>query len=401
MAHSSDFFIPPILQVGREVGLKIQMLQDRGLLRGLIYYICVTMINVDVLVDLQFGDCGKGKISKILNEMNNYSSICKYNGGGNSGHAVWLNGKKHTAHYLTSGIYDKETKIVIGPGCVLNPEKFLAEVKSFSDFEIDHRIWIYPQVHLTLDKHIEEDSKDSIIGTTKTGNGPTYADKYSRTGIRMDQLDELDPLREYIAPKSWPTESILGDNVLMEGSQGWFLDIDHGFYPYVTSSHIHPAFAFASFGLPMKSLGNIYGVAKIYETYVGENHSIVDADEEDAKLIRELGGEYGETTGRPRDVGYLHMPRLIDAVNKTGTNILFINKCDILEELNKPTLIDLKSERKTFPNMDEMKFWIKSILNMSCPGLQLVIFSATKEGEDILEQFPKGLVQETKFRNFN
>lgn len=95
------------------------------------------------------------------------------------------------------------------------------------------------------------------------------------------------------------------------------------------------------------------------------------------------------------------MSRLIDAVNKTGTNILFINKCDILEQLNKPTLIDIKGNRKSYPNMDLMKFSISAILKLNCPGLQEVIFSATKEGEDILEQFPNGLVQETKFKNFN
>lgn len=330
-------------------------------------------MKIDVLVDLQFGDCGKGKISKYLLEQNNYEAICKYNGGPNAGHAVWIGDKKYTAHMLTSAIYDPDCVVVVGPGCVLNIDKFLKEIEQFSEFNLENRIIIHPHVHIIQGKHIEEDSKDSKIGTTKQGMGPCYADKSLRTGIRAEEVVKLKP---YV--RNWkPTESCL-----MEGSQGWWLDIDHGFYPYVTSSNIHPAHAFSTFGFPLQWLRRTYGVAKVYETYSGYSETMMKCDPQDEEKIRELGKEYGETTGRARKIGYLDLNRLIKAINSTGVQELFLNKIDILDELKiYKTYYHhyLGGFLHEFNTSDEFKNFIEKKLRQHCPYLEIIIFSGNKE----------------------
>ncbi len=218
-------------------------------------------MKVNCMIDLQRGDGGKGKISKVLDEKYNYSAIIKFNGSGNAGHAVWIGDKKYTAHYLTSGVYNKESKVVIGPGCVLNVGDFLSEYEIFNDeFELEGRTFIHPYTHIITDEHIEIDKRETKIGTTNKGNGPCYSDKYNRTGIRAKDVESLSKfmLPENVVKnimKIRPTITVGQGEILMEGSQGWWLDIDHGDYPYVTSSHVHPAFAFASFGISMKKLG--------------------------------------------------------------------------------------------------------------------------------------------------
>lgn len=289
------------------------------------------MVKVDVLCDVQFGDCGKGKVSKSLIARNKYDAVAKYNGGSNAGHAVWVGDKKYTAHQLTSGIYYSDCDIVIGPGCVVNVEKFLKEFNDFDkEFDLAGRVFICDNVHIVTEDHIEQETKESKIGTTRQGIGPAYSDKYRRTGLRAKDVPELAPF----LLSRWMGDIESYDNVLMEGSQGFWLDIDHGAYPYVTSSHIHPAHAFTTFGLPIQSLGKVYGVGKVYETYVGTSDDIVKATLDDEELIRKAGSEYGETTGRPRKVGYLDLSKLITACNMIGVDSLVLNKMDILEELN-------------------------------------------------------------------
>lgn len=337
-------------------------------------------MNVDVLVDLQRGDCGKGKIAKVLNEKNKYSSICKYNGGGNAGHAVWIGNKKYTAHYLTSGVYNKNTNIVIGPGCVLDPDEFLGEMLQFAPFNIENRTYVHANVHLITQEHKDEDSKDTKIGTTRKGTGPCYGDKYRRVNQRAGTNPELTPL----IYSTGDYRDILGENVLMEGSQGYWLDIDHGTYPYVTSSHIHPAFAFTTFGIPMQKLRTVYGVAKIYETYVGNSDDIVICDPDEAKAIVAAGAEYGETTGRERKIGYLNIDRLIEAINQTGVNVLFINKTDVLEETGIFRTTDSMGNIRTYENMDEMLSDVNDMLFAFCgTHFQEVRYSGTKDGSDL------------------
>lgn len=283
---------------------------------------------IDVLIDLQYGDCGKGRTSKYLNKINSYDIIAKYNGGGNAGHSVFIGDKEYIAHYLTSAVYDKDAEILIGPGCVLNVKEFLKEVETFKDFDIENRVFIHPFVHIITDEHIAQDDLDNKIGSTKKGIGPAYAGKYARTNKRAMDIPELE---KFVSPA---LEGLWHLDMLMEGSQGWGLDIDWGNYPYVTSSHIHPGFAFATFGIPLSKVGTIYGVCKPYLTYVGSSEDIVYCSEEDAEIIRKIGNEYGRTTGRPRKIGYLDLSQLTTAIQQTGVTKLFINKCDVLEQAN-------------------------------------------------------------------
>lgn len=346
-------------------------------------------MKIDVLIGLSRGDEAKGKISKVLNEKNNYSAIIKFNGSGNAGHAVWIGDKKYTAHYLTSGIYNKDTKIVIGPGCVLNPKEFLQEYDLFNkEFNLEGRTFIHPYTHIIQDKHLQHDSGENKIGTTNKGNGPCYADKYQRTGIRAINVEEL---KDFILPdnivkdimKIRPTITSGHGNLLMEGSQGWWLDIDHGSYPYVTSSHIHPAFAFASFGIPMQKLSKVYGVCKIYETYVGNATNLVTSSKEDANMIRDVGKEYGETTGRPRQIGYLDIQRLVDAINHTGVEELYFNKVDVLEQVKIFKILD-NGVIRVFDTLEEMKEFILDILVVWTEIYRENIhFSGSKDGSDI------------------
>jgi len=279
---------------------------------------------------------------------------------------------------------------VIGPGCVLNVKEFLTEFELFDgEFSLKGRTFIHPYTHIITSEHLDEDHKETKIGTTNKGNGPCYSDKYQRTGKRAESIEEL---KEFILPdnivkdifKIIPTITSGQGRILMEGSQGWWLDIDHGNYPYVTSSHIHPAFAFASFGIPMQKLGDVFGVCKIYETYVGNATGLIQSTPEDAEKIREVGKEYGETTGRPRDIGYLDLQKLIDAINHTGVKKLFINKVDILEQTNIFKILDIDKQIKEFDNFEDMKeYIIGKLILLTEIFTDNIIFSGSKSGDDI------------------
>ena len=348
---------------------------------------------VDVVVDVQRGDCGKGKISKCLIEEYGYDIVAKYNGGGNAGHAVWIDENKFTAHYLTSGIYFPNTKIIIGPGCVVNPEEFLTEYNSFNEhFKLDGRVFIHPYAHIIQSKHIEVDDVDNKIGTTKKGIGPAYSDKYNRTGIRAENCPEL---KQFLITDKRFIKTLGNPNrILMEGSQGWWLDIDWGKYPYVTSSHIHPAFAFATFGISLSELGTVFGVCKPYETYVGSSEDEVHCSKEDEELLRTIGHEYGETTGRARKIGYLQLDNLIEAINRTGVDCLIFNKMDVVEEtkifkLFKSYISNYNFRRVyTFHSVEDFKNEICKEIKQNCPSITEIIFSGSKQGDDISGNLP-------------
>ena len=342
---------------------------------------------IDVMIDVQRGDCGKGKLSKKLVEAipfahGRYDAVAKYNGGGNAGHAVWIDDIKYTTHYLTSAIYNKKAHVIIGPGCVLNVNEFLKEYEKFDKiFSLSGRVFVHPYTHIITDQHIDMDDKDNKIGTTKKGIGPAYADKYARTGIRAESISELNGFLLQNHNNLLDTYQ----DILMEGSQGWWLDIDWGNYPYVTSSHIHPGFAFTTFGIPLYFLRTVYGVCKIYETYVGSNEELLTCDENHANIIREIGKEYGETTGRPRKIGYLDMDKLIEAISSTGVNRLLVNKCDVLEEakifkilFNTPT-----KKIRSYNSINDMKGDIQAYLLKYCKTIKTIVFSSDKEGKDI------------------
>jgi len=294
--------------------------------------------KVDVIVGLQSGDEGKGKITHHLLKSGQYTHCVRYNGGGNAGHTIYHSGKKFVTHYIPAGVFFG-IKSIIGPGCVVNIPKFLKEIEYLNKNGIntDGLIYIANNTHITTETHVDEDSKDKEIGTTKTGNGPTYRDKYDRKGIRAESFNCLRPyLLDFYAEFYEREEDVYA---LFEGAQGFELDVDWGDYPFVTSSHCTTAGALLN-GIPPQVVEKVWGVAKAYETYVGAKQ--FEPDEQVFKTIRELGSEFGATTGRPRQCNWIDVQRLLKSVNMNGVRSLVFNKMDILRTLGKWALRDGK-----------------------------------------------------------
>ena len=291
-------------------------------------------LKVDVIVGLQSGDEGKGKITHHLLKSGKYTHCVRYNGGGNAGHTIYHNGKKFVTHYIPAGVFFG-IKSIIGPGCVVNISKFFQEIRYLNNngIKTDGLVYIADNAHITMESHVKEDSKDEEIGTTRTGNGPTYRDKYSRKGYRVQQFDILYPYAiDFYEEFHNRKEDI---HALFEGAQGFELDIDWGDYPYVTSSHCTTAGALLN-GIPPQALDRVWGVAKAYETYVGTKE--FEPKDEIFSTIRDLGSEYGATTGRPRQCNWMDIGRLKRSTNINGVQSLVINKMDILRELGQWTL---------------------------------------------------------------
>lgn len=324
----------------------------------------------DVIVDLQAGDTGKGKVAHSLsNQKNEYSHVVRYNGGGNAGHTIYHNGVKYVTHFIPVGVL-YGIKSIIGPGCVVNPEKLEEEIKTLEKggFKVRENLFIDKRVHIIKNKYIEEDSKDVKIGTTKTGNGPTYREKSNRTGLRAENCEELS---HYIIDIYEELHGKEDTKILFEGAQGFELDIDWGDYPYVTSSNCTVASALQN-GVPLQRIRNIYGVAKAYRTYVGNKkfeHPTKIFD-----LIRQVGNEFGATTGRPRQIGWFNIDDIKKAANINGVTDLIINKIDILAKVEKFTIIEDKNEISFDTQKSFEDFVTKTLLN-ECPTLSNVIFS--------------------------
>ena len=327
----------------------------------------------DVVVDLQYGDCGKGKVAHHLCHTQDYTHVVRYNGGCNAGHTIYHEGEKFVTHHIPCGVFFG-VRSIIGPGCVLNPKKFLEEVKELEDKGIQTKglIGISSNVHIITDFHLVQDGKDEEIGTTKRGNGPAYRDKYARKGMRALEFPELD---EYIIDMY--TE--LHDNIdypevkiLCEGAQGFGLDIDWGDYPFVTSSHCTVGGAILN-GIPPKAIRDVWGVAKVYETYVGkkpfEGHDPIFAK------IRKVGNEFGATTGRARQVNWMEWENLKIAIDVNGVNKLVFNKVDVLEEVQRWCLYQGMNQFE-FDSGDDMQFWIEH--HLEGRGVE-VIFSGDKD----------------------
>ena len=258
--------------------------------------------NVDIVFGLCWGDEGKGKIINSLSK--NYDYVCRWNGGPNAGHTVFLNGKSYKTHVIPCGIFHNK-KCVIGPNCVINIEKFFEEIKYLQNEGFDTSlIKVSPNTHIITEQHIEYDLKfiKPKLGTTGQGIAPCYSDKALRVGkMAKDYIDS-----KYI----WDGE--LSGKILCEGAQSFWLDINFGDYPYVTSSETLP-YSACSLGFSPKKIRDIIGVAKIYDTKSGVDPLFPESlwqDEELNKLI-ELGKEYGTTTGRRRLVNWLNFDKLI------------------------------------------------------------------------------------------
>lgn len=324
----------------------------------------------DIIVDLQAGDTGKGKIANhLMSKSKKYTHVVRYNGGGNAGHTFYYEGKKIITHYIPIGVIYK-IKSIIGPGCVVNPTKLFEEINDLETigFPVRDYLKIDKRVHIVQDQYVEEDMSDSQIGTTKTGNGPTYRNKYNRTGLRAENCDEL---KDFIVDTY---DEFHGKNkvkILFEGAQGFELDIDWGDYPFVTSSHCTAGSALMN-GVPPQKVREVYGVAKAYRTYVGAKS--FEPNNPIFEEIREKFGEFGATTGRPRQINWLDLDTLIKATNINGATIVIFNKFDVLKSINTFELI-YKGENKKFDNEAEFVFFIKKKINKFCPTVNKIVFS--------------------------
>jgi adenylosuccinate synthase len=333
-----------------------------------------------VVVGTQWGDEGKGKIIDVLGHKADY--VVRFQGGNNAGHTVVVDGEKFILHLLPSGMLHGNGKCIIGPGVVIDPAVLLKELKTLDDkgAKTDHlfisdRAHLIMPYHVELDKLQEEASGDKKIGTTKRGIGPCYSDKISRKGIRVvDMLDVKlfsEKLKEnleeknvlftkiYNAPKM-DYEEILKESkkhiellkhriidstpiinqaldedkfVLFEGAQAMMLDIDHGTYPYVTSSSPTAGGVTVGAGVSPRKINRVIGVMKAYTTRVGEGPFVTELENETGEWLRKTGFEYGATTGRPRRCGWLDLVVGKYATMINGLTDIVITKIDVLSGL--------------------------------------------------------------------
>lgn len=285
--------------------------------------------TVDVVVGLAWGDEGKGKVTSSLAKGASYDYVCRFNGGPNAGHTVYLDGKQYKTHLIPSGVFHGIPSI-IGPGCVINPAKFMDEIQYLEKNGFDTSlVKVSPRAHVITADHISYDKNYlSHLGTTGQGIAPCYADKMLRKGIRAGE----------VLPSEWLWNEELSGFVLAEGAQSVWLDPDQGDYPFVTSSSTLPYNA-CSLGFSTQKITRVYGVAKMYDTKSGVDPSFPMQllDDPILEQIATLGNEFGTTTGRRRIVNYLNLSKLIRAIHLSGTTHLVMNKGDILDKVKQVT----------------------------------------------------------------
>ena len=331
--------------------------------------------NTDIVVDLQAGDTGKGKVSHYLAGQTKYDAVVRFNGGGNAGHTIYHNGNKIITHQVPVGVF-YNTLCVIGPGCVVNIEELVKEIDMLKSHGFKPKIVIDKRVHITTQQHLDEDSKDSKIGTTKKGIGPTYRDKYARTGKQLSNLPSFANYNGlYRVTDTYELfRKMENANVLCEGAQGFQLDIDWGDYPYVTSSPCTSA-AVAQNGFPPSTWGKVYGVMKAYETYVGNKDGYSDPKYREVfEKIQEYGGEFGATTGRKRQIRWLDLDEVKKAVYINDVNHIIINKMDVLEKVGTFNLVH-NGKFHSFRNVFMFQAYIEAVL-----AVNEIQWSRTPEG---------------------
>lgn len=332
----------------------------------------------DLIVGIQWGDEGKGKIVDVL--AGGYDYVVRYQGGHNAGHTIVIDSQKTALHLLPSGILYKKCKNVIGNGVVINLDALLKEMSMFSNLYgrlfISDRAHIILPYHEILDKAKEKDRQQDAIGTTGKGIGPCYGDKVSRNGVRLMDLKNLTALRakvesiyhhslytqnlygielpsvesvmshlESLIPQILPyvcnTTQLLweaqerGEKILCEGAQGSMLDIDHGTYPFVTSSTTIASGACSGSGFAPRDIQNVIGIAKAYCTRVGNGVFPTEEHGEIGEALRQKGGEFGTTTGRARRCGWFDAVAVRYACRLNGCESLSIMKLDVLDGFEK------------------------------------------------------------------
>ena len=304
--------------------------------------------NADVVIGLSYGDEGKGKVVNSLLKQGSYTHCMRFNGGHNAGHTIHKEDKILSTHVIPTG-YLQDVQPIIGPGCVVSPRLLEEEYEYLvtRGFRGNKKIFIDKRANIISAEHLNEDSNEVSIGTTRRGNGPAYRDKYARKNLRFGSFSSwnygffevIDVYEELHGEKEC--------EVLMEGAQAVGLDIDWGDYPYVTSSHCGLAGAIQN-GIPMQKIRNVYGVAKAYDTYVGAKK--FEKEDPIFEKLREAGMEFGTTTGRPRQVGFLDLDLLVRSAKLNSVSHLVVNKVDILEQVGvwkaifNKELIDLQTK---------------------------------------------------------
>ena len=381
-------------------------------------------MKVDVLLGLQWGDEGKGKLVDFITP--NYDIIARFQGGANAGHTLIFDGKKHVLHLIPSGIFRDNCINIIGSGVVIDPIALVEEIKLLESHGINviHKLRISNKAHLilpthrVLDKVSELDKGDKKIGSTLKGIGPTYMDKTGRNGVRMGDifnnlkekynvlkekhflimerhkgtLQELDLYSQIEKEELLWFESIEylkqidfidseyfinkalkeRKTVLAEGAQGSLLDVDYGTYPFVTSSNTTISGVISGLGVSPHSIGSVTGIFKAYTTRVGRGPFPTELDNEVGEKMRQIGSEFGATTGRSRRCGWLDLPALKYSCMINGVTELNIMKLDVLShfetikvcvgyeyrgEVYKDTIPFDLSDNKIEPIYKELKGW--------------------------------------------
>ncbi|MBI2610657.1 adenylosuccinate synthetase [Candidatus Kaiserbacteria bacterium] len=339
-------------------------------------------LTVDVIVDLQYGDCGKGKVAHHLCESGTYTHVLRYNGGANAGHTIFHRGKKFITHQIPAGVFFG-IRSVVGNGCVLDPIQFFNELKTLKEGGVDtkDKVFVAENTHIITEAHRDEDRREGVrIGTTGRGNGPAYREKYGRTGVRAADVPELKPYLVNVYDEWYGLfDKAQGKRknvrILAEGAQGFGLDIDWGDYPYVTSSHCTTAGVLLN-GLPPQAVGSVWGVAKVYETYVGSKKFQPDGDV--FNKIADVGEEFGATTGRRRQTNWMNMQTLERAIRINGVTHIVLNKVDVLRAVKQWALYD-KERKVEFKGEKEMKAFITERLNKLGLSEHTIFFSESRE----------------------
>ena len=334
--------------------------------------------RADLIVGLQWGDEGKGKIVDHMAQT--HDMVCRFAGGHNAGHTIVVDDSKYALHLIPSGILNPNARNIVGNGVVLSPVDFIKEMSQFDN--LDGRLFISDKAHLLLPYHAMIDQArermkgDNAIGTTGKGIGPAYGDKIARVGHRVGELndpvklvekilhhfeenraiydamgvdapkreallEEIEEYRSVLSPYIVDTTLLVwdaldnGEDILLEGAQGTMLDIDHGTYPYVTSSTTVSAGACSGLGLNPKDIGKVTGIAKAYCTRVGNGPFPSEDFGEDGERLRKKGHEFGTTTGRPRRCGWFDAVAMKHAVRINGVDQVALMKLDVLDGIDE------------------------------------------------------------------
>jgi adenylosuccinate synthase len=311
------------------------------------------------IIGMQFGDEGKGKIIDFLAEKADV--VARFNGGNNAGHTLVVNDKTTILHLIPSGILHKGKMNIIGNGVVVDPKVLMEEIKQLGINGVKvtpDNLVVSENAHTILEKHIKEDKeKNQHLGTTSRGIGPAYKDKVARSGIRIidyiNKNSDSKNLKPFIKNTTLLINNLIDKNkkVLFEGAQATLLDIDHGTYPYVTSSNATVGGICTGLGIGTKKVGQVLGVMKAYTSRVGSGPFPTELKDETGEKIRKIGKEYGSTTGRPRRVGWFDalMCRYSAMVN--GLDSIIVTKLDVLSDLEKVKIcVGYKYEGKLIKN---------------------------------------------------